>query len=180
MDRNALILLASGPDRPGIVDRISGLCFEAGCNLEDSRMSILGGEFALMLLVTGSPDRLEEMEASLSSVARELDLTFQLKPPRAADELPEAGPAIGYRLSAVSLDHPGIVHRITHLLSRHRVNVARLDTRLGHAPVTGTRVFSLDLEAQVPADVSVSALRGELATLAESENIDIELRPAEG
>ena len=49
MQHNALILLATGRDRPGIVDRISGLIFAAGCNLEDSRMGILGGEFSLMV-----------------------------------------------------------------------------------------------------------------------------------
>ncbi len=47
--REGLIISAIGRDRPGIVDRLSGAIFRNGCNLEDSRMAILGGEFALAL-----------------------------------------------------------------------------------------------------------------------------------
>jgi len=57
--------------------------------------------------------------------------------------------------------------------------VAQLDTKLSLAPVTGTPVFSLELEAQVPTDLSVAELRAELSRVAEDENIDIELRPAD-
>jgi glycine cleavage system regulatory protein len=76
------------------------------------------------------------------------------------------------------MDHPGIVHKLTRVLSEHGVNVVRLDTSLSNAPVTGTPVFSLDLEAEVPAGVPVKALRGRLERLAEAENIDLELRAA--
>jgi glycine cleavage system regulatory protein len=75
-------------------------------------------------------------------------------------------------------DHPGIVHKLTRLLASLSVNVSRLDTELSHAPGTGTPVFSLELEAEVPTDVSVASLRSELVRLAEAENIDLEMRAA--
>ncbi len=177
MESERLILLATGRDRPGIVDRLSGVIYGEGCNLEDSRMAILGGEFALIVLVTGGPESLDRLAGGLEKAASDLELTLQVKRARssASDEPPTQ--AIPYRLSAVSMDHPGILHKISHLLSEHGVNVARLDTRLTHAPVTGTPIFSLDGEVHVPAQLAVSELRARLAALAEAENIDIELRP---
>ena len=50
--RETVLVSASGRDQPGIVDSVSGVIFDAGANLEDSRMAILGGEFALFVLVT--------------------------------------------------------------------------------------------------------------------------------
>ncbi len=166
--------MASGRDRPGIVDRISGVVFDAECNLEDSRMAILGGEFALIVLFTGKPASLEAAAASLEPVAAELELTLDVKP-----TVLEASPVdrIPYRLHAVAMDHPGIVHRVTHALRERDINVARLDTRLGNAPITGAPIFSLEMEIQVPAERSVARLRTELAELAEESNIDITLSP---
>jgi glycine cleavage system transcriptional repressor len=179
MSPNALILFATGRDRPGIVDRISGVIFEHGCNLEDSRMAVLGEDFALIVLITGVRDDLKAVEEAMPRVAADLGLTAHFKQTLAgAGARRGQGPAIRYSLRAVAMDHPGIVHKVTRVLSEQGVNVVRLDTSLSNAPVTGTPVFSLELEAEVPAGVPVKALRGRLERLAEAENIDLEIRAA--
>lgn len=176
MTRNALIVFATGRDRPGIVDRVAGLAYEAGANLEDSRMAILGGEFAMIALFTGGPPQLASVEREIAELGRELELTTQFKPTMAGPDArrPET-PQIAYRLHAVSIDHPGIVHKVTHVLAKHGVNVARLDTSLSNAPVTGTPVFSLELEIEIPATIPVGSLRSELRELGDRENIDLDL-----
>ncbi|MBI4604166.1 MAG: glycine cleavage system protein R [Planctomycetes bacterium] len=180
MAQNALILLATGRDRPGIVGRVSGLIYDAGCNLEDSRMAILGGEFALIVLTTGSSEGLARVRQGMPALAKDLGLTVQLKETVAGRETRRgAAPSIPFKIKAVAMDdHPGIVHKLTHILAAREVNVARLDTSLSNAPGTGTPVFSIDLEAEVPTDVSVAALRSELLRFAEEENIDLEMRAA--
>ena len=179
MDRNAFILLATGRDRPGIVDRISGAIYDGGCNLEDSRMSILGGEFALIVLVTGQSANLSRIEDALRELAPEFDLTLEIKRAESVPPGDVVKAAIPFRVSAVSMDHPGIVHKISRFLSQKGINVVRLDTRLTHAPVTGTPIFSLELEAHIPTDLPLNRLRKELGDLAEEENIDIELHAAD-
>ena len=176
MLREGLIVAAVGRDRPGIVDRISGAIFQAGCNLEDSRMAILGGEFALVALVSGPEKRLEEVRSAVAKLSGELELVVQFKSTRPEPPGPGREERIPYQLTAVSMDHPGIVHRITHLLAEHGVNVANLETRLAHAPVSGTPIFSLELEAQVPGELPMARLREALKALSDSENIDLDLR----
>ena len=55
------MLMASGPDRPGLVDNISKYIFKCGCSIEDSRMAILGGEFAMLILVMGEDAALQKL-----------------------------------------------------------------------------------------------------------------------
>src|SRR3954463_16826051 len=51
MQRN-FILTLTGPDRIGIVDEVTGLLLDRGGNVETSRMARLGGEFAILMLVS--------------------------------------------------------------------------------------------------------------------------------
>ena len=55
--KNHALLTAFGADRVGIVDDLTSLILEARCNVEESRMSVLGGEFAVILLFSGGPGR---------------------------------------------------------------------------------------------------------------------------
>jgi len=173
--REGLIISAVGQDRPGIVDRISGAIYELGFNLEDSRMAILGGEFALVALVAGPPDRLSEVRQVVGRLCQELELLAQFKATRVGPPGPEASGGISCRLTAVAMDHPGIVHKITHLLAQEGVNVAALETRVTHAPDSGTPIFALELEVQVPAGLPLARLRQALEELSEAENLDLEL-----
>ncbi|MBW3611674.1 MAG: GHKL domain-containing protein [Actinobacteria bacterium] len=74
---------AIGTDRPGIVARVTGVLVEHGGNLEDSAMTILGGHFAIMLVVevpddlppvTGVQGDLEQLLLNLLSNARDATL----------------------------------------------------------------------------------------------------------
>ena len=44
------VVSAIGRDRPGLVSELAKLVLEADANLEDSRMTILGSDFAVLLL----------------------------------------------------------------------------------------------------------------------------------
>ena len=137
-------------------------------------MAILGGEFALFMLVAGTGKQLDAVRVSLDSVAGELDLELQVKSVATAQARPGV---ICYRLQAVALDHPGIVHKITGILRDWGVNVANLDTSLSQAPITGTPIFSLEMEVQVPADQAVNELREELQRVAGEDNVDVIFQP---
>ena len=56
---NQLVISALGEDKPGIIDELSRCIMGSGCGIADSRMTVLGGDFAILLLVDGNP--LEDM-----------------------------------------------------------------------------------------------------------------------
>lgn len=49
-----LVITALGADRPGIVNTITRHVSSCGCNIEDSRLAMLGEEFTFIMLLSGS------------------------------------------------------------------------------------------------------------------------------
>ena len=77
------------------------------------------------------------------------------------------------KLEVVSMDHPGIVQKVVSVLHQHNVNIESLDTKVTSAPLSGTPLFDLILEAAVPAEESIATLKGELQALAAEMNLDL-------
>src|SRR3982751_6648844 len=65
------ILTLTGPDRIGFVEKVTGLLFERGGNVETSRMTRLGGEFAMLMLVSMPPDRVAGVNDVLAGLTAE-------------------------------------------------------------------------------------------------------------
>lgn len=170
-----LVICAVGPDRPGLVDELTGCLLEHGGNIADSRMVNLRGQFALVLLVEVPADREPSLRASVADVGAKIGLTLTASPRGAAPAAVTQG--IRYQLKVGAMDQPGIVHRVTHLLHGLGANVEDLHTRLDAGPHSGTPLFSLDLTMTVPPSVRVKRLRGELDQLCDALNCDYELQP---
>jgi glycine cleavage system transcriptional repressor len=165
------VLTAVGPDRPGLVSEIASAIHGAGANLEDSRMAILGGEFALLLLLSGTESAATAVERASGPLGEKLGLRLISKrTARGAHRhfLP-------YRISVTGFDRPGIVLTVTELLARRGVNVASLESRLEYQPESGTPMFVLEAELQVPSEVALAELRRELSAQCDEENLDLSL-----
>jgi glycine cleavage system transcriptional repressor len=170
-DTAYLVLTAVGPDRPGLVSEIAAAIHGAGANLEDSRMAILGGEFALLLLLSGPESAASAVEKAAAPLGERLGLRVVSKRTgrgHAKNFLP-------YRISVSGFDRPGIVLRVSEILARRGVNVASLESHLAYAPLSGTPMFVLDAELQVPSEVALAELRRELSAECEEENLDLSL-----
>jgi len=165
-DVTRVALTAVGADRPGIVAALTGALEELGCNLEDSTMSILGGQFAV-LLVLAVPDGLgaDEVERALSPVAGALDLVVVVRPVRGGD-----GPVVDgrlgdgrsgdgelYALSVHGADRPGIVHRATDALGAAGANIVDLSTRLVGSDEEPVYVLTVTVAFAPGTDAEASA-----------------------
>jgi glycine cleavage system transcriptional repressor len=173
-DRGYVVLTAVGPDHPGLVNALSSLISEAGANIEDSRMAILGGEFAMILLISGSPAAVERTKELVRRVEDELELRCILK-----ETSPARSPSdyLPYRIEVDGADRPGIVQAVAAILAGRGINVASLESRLTHAPFSATPMFVLEASLQVPSKTVLSELRSELTATCEDENLDFRLEP---
>ncbi|HEY4485509.1 MAG TPA: ACT domain-containing protein [Nitrospiria bacterium] len=177
---NAFALItAAGPDRPGIVERLSRVLFETGCNIEDTSMTLLRGEFSTILIVR-LPRGLSTaaLEGRFAGVRRALGLSLMIKPLSAREvRRDRAGDGRAFILSVYGSDHPGIVHRVARVIAARSINVTDMNTR-----VIGPKkkpIYVMVMEVRVPPRVSIEALRRELRRLQKSLKVDISLNPVE-
>lgn len=171
-DSNHLILTAVGPDRVGLVENISEFISRHGCNIEDSKMAVFCGEFALILLVSGEGPALVKIanDHHQLEVATGLTISFKTPTDRKTGES-----FLPYKLTASCMDHPGIVYQISGVLSALGINIESMATDTYAAPISGTPIFRLEAEISVPAKTNIAQLRERFAAIQREENIDIEI-----
>src|SRR5688572_29579843 len=146
--RTQLLVTATGQDRPGIVARLSEVFVAHSANLEESRMALLGGEFAAIILLTLDASRIETLQKALAELNQE-DIAVSSKP----TSYGEPGKFKGYipfELEVSGADHEGIVHRVTRFLRESSINIQSMESGVVNAPITGTPLFCMRATVQVP------------------------------
>jgi glycine cleavage system transcriptional repressor len=177
--RRWFILSAIGRDRPGLVSELARLVLESDANLEDSRMTILGSDFAVILLCSSSAAGTDDaLSVGAKRLEREHGLTILL---RRLDAGPRpAVPAPGtrlFRIEAAGEDKAGIVASICGVLAERSVNIVELTTRSKPGP-GGAPSYELQLKAEVPDACDLRALRDALDREADRLVLDIAVMPA--
>ena len=171
-EKPSLILTAVGHDQIGLVEKVSEFIVGRGCNIEDSKMAVFCGEFALIVLITGTLPELQSMESSSHELETLTGLSVRVRRP--PGKLVPAR-TLPYRLTASCLDHPGVVHRLSALLSELSINIESMETKTYLAPVSGTPIFRMEAELSVPVGLNINSLRARFAEIEREENIDLDL-----
>lgn len=172
-----LVISALGADHPGIVNELSKAILEQDCNIEDSRMAVLGGEFAAMLLVEGKWNTLAKVENMLTELARQLGMTIQAKRTNERDRQANLLP---YAVDVVAMDHPGIVNNLAGFFSARNINIEDMATNTYAAAHTGTPMFAVHITVGIPSDLHIATLREEFMDYCDSLNLDAVLEPLKG
>ena len=172
------ILSAMGKDRPGMVADVSEVIYECGGNIEDSSMSLLRNHFALLLLF--STER-EEVNQKLSSALKRLEWEKKLTVFYSPITFEEAYPKIKeetdrFKITTSGVDHAGIVFRVCQLLADRRVNIVDMKTQRILSPESGTPLFEMDMDINVPKTISEEGLRDDLHRLGNELVIDLVLK----
>jgi len=169
-----LVITAIGADHPGIVDDLSRILLDENLNIEDSRMSVLGGEFAIILLVSGNPQAIKQVQEKQQSLEQTLQLNLLIKPTagRAAAEN-----TIAYEIRVNGMDHPGIVNRLAQFLSQHAINIDNLETKSYPAAHTGSPMFSVEMMVDIPHQLATRKLQDDFMELCDELNLDAHFAP---
>lgn len=172
VDKSHLILTAVGPDQVGLVEKISQFIARHDCNIEDSKMAVFCGEFALIVLISGESRALVKIANDHREIEAATALTISIKTPALRQP---AESFLPYKLTASCMDHPGIVSRLSGILSRQGINIESMETKTYAAPVSGTPIFRLEADISVPIKANINSLRERFAEIQREENIDVEL-----
>lgn len=175
MSLASFVFSCIGPDRPGLVGDLTAVVAAHQGNILESRMAILGGEFAIIMRMEVPSNQADALASALDAHARETDLTIHARP---TSKVADVAPGRVYRLRADTMDHPGIVQQVASFFARQGCNIAQLETDVWAAPHTGTPMFTLDLEVTVPARLSARALREAFDAFCAEVDLDATLEAA--
>lgn len=169
-----IVLSAIGTDRAGVVNDLSKVILDCGGNIEESRMTALGNEFAMLLLVSGNWHTLSKLESSLDKLSKDRDLTVTIRKTgvRSHDEK-----SMPYAIDVVALDQPGIVFQLAHFFASRNIEIADMATRSYAAAHTGSPMFAVQINVNVPASVALSQLRDEFLEMCDQLNLDGLIEP---
>jgi glycine cleavage system regulatory protein len=172
-----VVLTVIGNDQAGLVDALSGVIADHDGNWEQSHMTQLAGKFAGIVLITVPDRHVDALVVDLRPLREQglLDITAE----RARPEEPDAA-ATRLALHLVGLDHPGIVHDVSHSLATLEVSIETLETATSSAPMSGDTLFTADAVLALPAGVSADAVTEVLEELAHQLMVDIDVQPDRG
>ena len=164
-----------GRDRPGIVSQVTEILYDLGCNIADSSCSILGGQFA-MILILAHPDYTDrESFGDVFTPLEDAELSVFLRTLKPGGE---THPDIDGEICMISVygsDKPGIVFRVSRELGERKINITDLNTKL-----IGTEdrpVYVMMLEAVLPEGMTSEDVEASMNSLKQQLQVDISVRP---
>lgn len=166
-----IVLTLTGPDRIGIVGDLTELLLERGGNVEMSRMARLGGEFAILMLVSLPAEPIAGLEGGLATLtARGYKVTIS---PTNGDCTENFSGWLPYQIEISGADHEGIIHEVAHFLSRRGINIESMDTGTLRAPISGMPLFAMSASIAVPPGPDGLGWKGELEDVGRRLNVEI-------
>ncbi len=170
---NYALLSTIGKDRPGIVAGVTSVLFRAGCNIEDSTMARLGGDFTIMLMLR-LPEGFtsQQLAERLDEVRRQMHLTVNVADLMPEEVEPQAETARNLILVYGS-DKPGIVARLTALLAERNVNITNLRTSVIQR---AEPLYVMTIEIELPPFVDRADLNKPLQAVASELGVQVEIK----
>lgn len=172
--QNHLVISAVGTDRPGLVKELSRVILDCDCMIIDSRMTVMGSEFALLLMVQGNWNTLTKLEMQFKRLEQTLGLTLAAK--RTTDRT-ATGNVLPYAVEVVALHQPAIIHHIASFFTSRSINIEDLVVHSYSAPHSGTSMLSVNLAIGIPANMHIALFREEFLDFCDDLNLDAILEP---
>ena len=173
---NSLIISAVGSDRPGIVSELSGTITSHGGNIEKSRMTRLGSDFTIIMLVTVDPKWEESLVVALQAI-KELSITTKGTEPNTviAGENCQDTAGENCQISLSGADNEGIVKVLSKYLEEKSINIIEMDTHISHAPISASPLFNLNASVSIPREIDGRDIQSDLSQIAQELGVEIHL-----
>jgi phosphoserine phosphatase len=163
-----VIVTVSGPDRPGITARITGILHQMDGTLLDIEQVVVQGHLSLGMLIGLREDRgvLKEMLFA----AKELGVELDFKPVESVAS-PRPPPSQRYVVTAIGPSlGAGELHALSTTLAEHDGNIAKI-SRLSHGDLR-----SIEIQVDLARGESAKPLKEALLGLGMQSSFDVALQ----
>lgn len=176
-----ITVTVTGKDRPGIIAGLTEAIYRGGGNLEDASMTILEGEFAMIVLVALKNKSIYvRIQRALLKLSKKLSLAISVEEIkhgliRGEKHKPGTSPWI---VSVLGKDRAGIVYQISKLFAGQKLNITDLNSKIiGKGKKT---TYALVLEVDIPRNPKLIArLKSQFHALQKKMSVTIIFNPIE-
>jgi glycine cleavage system transcriptional repressor len=172
------VISGIGPDQPGIVAAIASILYSNGCNIEDSTMTRLANEFAVILVIT-VPEGLpfSKIQREFIQLEDTHNMAVLIKPIPEHMAMEEQAPNHPFMLSVAGKDQTGITYHVSQKLAELEINITDLNAQI----IQGDEgpLYIMMVEVDIPPSISANTVEKELKTLSQQLGLEIQLRPLE-
>jgi glycine cleavage system transcriptional repressor len=160
------------PDSPLL--RLARRITDSGCNLEDARLSTLGGDIVVSARASGPWDAIAKLETMLSRLGREDGLQIHA---HRTDSQSKLSNLLPYMVEVVAADRPGILLALADFFEGQGIALESVACSRYQAMQTGADMFSAQLTIGIPSDTHIAALRDDFLDFSDRMNLDAILDP---
>lgn len=169
-----IVITVIGDDRVGLVQSLADAVASVGGNWERSELSELAGKFAGIVMVTLEDERTEALATNLRALDDVLDITLH----EVADSTAEQAGMESVALDLVSDDRPGLVREISAVLTRHGVNITRIESSVRDAPMAGGKIFTCQADLRTRPE-ALGRVQTDLENLAAELMVELAITAAD-
>jgi len=173
-NKNLLAVCAIGTESPDIFGKITHSFVKCGCEILESKFSIMGNKFLLMAMVSGSWDSIAKIETALKRLGQNLGLTFSVE---RITENSTKNEDIPYVMEVVAAKNIDLVHQAVRFFELQKVIIKELLSGGFVANHTKAQMISLQITISVPPELSISSFRSDFVDFCDRLNIDAVLEP---
>jgi glycine cleavage system transcriptional repressor len=166
------LLTLVGRDQVGIVSAVTKVLLDLNCNIEDTSMTQLEDQFAMLFIVSCPPELPEVVlheTLEIALAAFKLHLSIHQPHIHAEQSALKGSP---WMISVSGEDYSGIIHHVTHGLASLEANIRQLSTkRLEQA--RKKPLFLMAIEVDMPSHKSATEIEAQLKHLAQEQHLEI-------
>ncbi len=167
-----IVLTLTGKDKIGLVEQVTSLVVKRSGNVESSRMARLGGEFAMLMLVTVSDTEFPNLDKDFQGLRGE---GYQVALMQTEDDSKKYAGWLPYEIEVTGADHEGIIHEISRHLAAQGINIENMDTSSAPAPMSGTPLFTMKGIVLVPPKLNFNTWSDALEEVGDKLNVSLKI-----
>ncbi|MFC1501574.1 glycine cleavage system protein R [Elusimicrobiota bacterium] len=171
-----IAITALGSDRPGIVASLSKVLYKTDCNIEDSSMTLIGGEFAIIMIVAVGKTSLNTLKSKLNSLGKRIGLTLSIRE-LSNKEIKRKDTKNNYIFSIYGADKPGIVYKVSDFLAKNKINITDVQTNMSGSGKNAT--YIMFLETSIPDPDKLDKIKADISKTAKELKIKVSINPVE-
>ena len=171
---HSVAITALGTEKPNMICTLSDAIKQCGGNIVRTRATVIGKESAAILMIEGPWSALAKLESALARLEKEHQLT--LITTRTEPSTSET-PLIPYNIHVISLDAPGIIHKLTNFFVEQDIAMDEINTETFTSLHTDSKMFSMSATILIPTTIHIATLREQFILFCDDLNLDAILEP---